>query len=186
MGTSGDEELLARQDRLQAEARDVVAELDLLSLLGGLGRVEVIGSAASGLMVWRDLDISVYTSAPREEVADVVRVLVAHPEVRDLHFLGPHMPSGEAKDQRYYAVVLFRDWKIDLSLWTSTGPSGGFSDAAELRGRLDDETRLAILRIKDHWCGLDSYPDVVSGVDVYDAVLNHGVRTVDEFQARLG
>ena len=179
-------DLSARQDQLQAEAARVVADLDLLVLLGRLGRVRVIGSAASGLMVWRDLDISVYTSASRGEVADVVRDLVAHPEVDDLHFVGPHTPSGLPKDQRYYAVVHHRDWKIDLSLWTSTGPSGGFSDADALRERLDDETRLAILTIKDHWCRLDEYPDVVSGVDVYDAVLNHGVRTVEEFRAHLG
>ncbi|MCS7475979.1 hypothetical protein ACFFQW_08270 [Umezawaea endophytica] len=179
-------DLLVRQEQLQREAERVVGDLDLMALLGRIGRVQVIGSAASGLMVWRDLDISVYTSAGRGEVADVVRELVAHPEVVDLHFVGPHTPSGLAKDWRYYAVVHYRDWKIDLSLWTSTGPSGGFSDAVALRDRLDDETRLAILTIKDHWCRLDEYPDVVSGVDVYDAVLNHGVRTVDEFRARLG
>jgi hypothetical protein len=40
--------------------------------------------------------------------------------------------------------------------------------------------------IKDHWYRLDSYPDIVSGVDVYDAVLNHGVRTVAEFRAHSG
>ena len=57
--TGDGERLLARQERLQAEARAVIAELDLLSLLGRLGRVEVIGSAASGLMVWRDLDVMV-------------------------------------------------------------------------------------------------------------------------------
>ncbi|HEX6346759.1 hypothetical protein [Umezawaea sp.] len=179
-------DLLARQADLQREAARVVADLDLMALLGRLGRVEVIGSAASGLMVWRDLDISVHTSASRAEVADVVRDLVAHPEVADLHFTGPHTPSGLPKDQRYYAVLHHRGWKVDLSLWTSTGPSGGFSDAAALRDRLDDETRAAILVIKDHWCRLDEYPDVVSGVDVYDAVLDHGVRTVEEFRARLG
>jgi hypothetical protein len=179
-------DLLGRQEQLQREAEGVVADLDLVALLGRIGRVRVIGSAASGLMVWRDLDISVHTSATRDEVADVVRELVAHPEVADLHFFGPHTPSGQAKDQRYYAVLHYRDWKVDLSLWTGAGPSGGFSDAAALRGRLDDETRLAILTIKDHWCRLDEYPDVVSGVDVYDAVLNHGVRTVEEFRARLG
>src|SRR4051794_440606 len=49
-------ELLRRQDALQAEARRVVADLDLVPLLSRAGRVEQVGSSVSGLMVWRDLD----------------------------------------------------------------------------------------------------------------------------------
>ena len=52
-------ELLRRQDALQAEARRVVAELDLVPLLSRAGRVEQVGSSVSGLMVWRDIDFTV-------------------------------------------------------------------------------------------------------------------------------
>ncbi len=52
-------ELLDRQQSLQAEARQVLADLDLMSYLNRLGHAEHIGSSVSGLMVWRDLDVGV-------------------------------------------------------------------------------------------------------------------------------
>src|SRR5881296_3533201 len=51
------EQLLRRQDALQAEASRVIADLDLMSLLARAGRAEQVGSLVSGLMVWRDIDI---------------------------------------------------------------------------------------------------------------------------------
>ena len=49
--------LIRRQDALQAEASQVIAELDLMSLLGRAGAAEQVGSFVSGLMVWRDIDV---------------------------------------------------------------------------------------------------------------------------------
>lgn len=50
---------------------------------------------------------------------------------------------------------------------------------------LTPETRLAILRIKDIWHRHPTYRHTVLGVDVYTAVLNHGVRSPDAFAAYL-
>lgn len=56
---SSDDELLARQYALQDEARRFAAEHRLEQLLEPLGRVIPVGSAVTGLMVWRDLDYTV-------------------------------------------------------------------------------------------------------------------------------
>ena len=53
------DDLLARQDALQAEARRFVQEHRLEDVLSTLGRVVPLGSAVTGLMVWRDLDYCV-------------------------------------------------------------------------------------------------------------------------------
>jgi hypothetical protein len=73
------------------------------------------------------------------------------------------------------------EWKIDVSLWSPEAPPGPSAHAEELRRRLTPETRLAILWIKDVWHRVPSYPDRVSGMDVYEAVLEHGVRTPEQF-----
>ena len=49
--------LLERQDALQAEATRLVERLGLPTMLGRVGRFERLGSWASGLMVWRDVDL---------------------------------------------------------------------------------------------------------------------------------
>jgi hypothetical protein len=52
------DELLRRQDQLQAEAATVRQDLGLDQRLSTLGEVVPVGSAALGLMVWRDLDLT--------------------------------------------------------------------------------------------------------------------------------
>ena len=73
------------------------------------------------------------------------------------------------------------EWKIDVSLWSPESPRGPLTHTQELRKRLTPETRLAILWIKDVWHRTSYYPDRVSGRDIYDAVVEHGVRTPEQF-----
>ena len=60
-----------------------------------------------------------------------------------------------------------------------------FGEAMHLSEHLTKETRLAILWIKDIWHRLPSYPYQVGGTDIYDAVLEHGVRTPAQFEVYL-
>jgi hypothetical protein len=187
-------ELLHRADLLQAEAAEVIADLDLLALLGRVGEVEQLGSSVSGLMVWRDIDfVARCRDLTPSRAWDALRPLLTNPGLTRLNYrneAGERSPTGQAADQRFYFVTYVEtaaghEWKIDLSLWLSDAPRPHLAQLADLRRRLTDETRLAILWIKDVWHRLPTYPDEVSGVDVYDAVLEHGVRTPDQFAAYL-
>ena len=42
-----------------------------------------------------------------------------------------------------------------------------------------------MLRIKDHWHRQPAYPHHVGGLDIYTAVLDDGIRTLDQFAAWL-
>ncbi len=77
------------------------------------------------------------------------------------------------------------EWKIDVSFWLSDAPRDHLPYVERLKQSLTGETRLAILWIKDVWHRLPTYPDEVGGLDVYEAVLRHGVRTPDDFDAYL-
>ena len=187
-------ELLHRAELLQVEAAEVIADLDLLALLGRVGYVEQLGSSVSGLMVWRDIDLAARCRDLTPGRAwDALRPLLTRPRLRRLNYrneAGDRSPTGRPADQRYYFVAYYEtaagdEWKIDLSHWLSDAPRPHLAQLDDLRRRLTDETRLAILWIKDVWHRLPTYPEEVSGVDVYDAVLEHGVRTPDEFAAYL-
>jgi hypothetical protein len=184
------DELLRRQDALQAEAERVVAELELGSVLGRAGSVTQLGSSVTGLMVWRDLDFSIVGPDIRmDRVLDALQPLMYQPGVTRMTYrneTGFRSPSGLPNDQRYYFVLHYEaaggsEWKIDLSFWLVNRPRNEADRQRLLVGRLSNETRLAILWIKDVWHQLPSYPYVVGGTDIYDAVLNHDVRTPDEF-----
>ena len=72
-------------------------------------------------------------------------------------------------------------WKIDISFWVNESKKFQAVETEQLRRRLSDETRLAILWIKDIWRTKPEYPQQVGGVHIYRAVLDHGVRTPAEF-----
>jgi hypothetical protein len=54
-----------------------------------------------------------------------------------------------------------------------------------LRDTITADQRSAVLRIKDVWHTLPSYPDQVGGLQIYTAVLDDGVRTPSQFAAWL-
>ena len=45
-----------------------------------------------------------------------------------------------------------------------------------LRDSITDEQRAAVLRIKDVWFRLPSYPDQIGGFEIYTAVIDDGVQ----------
>jgi len=186
------EALLERQDALQVEAERLVEQLALTEMLQRAGRVERLGSSVSGLMVWRDLDFGVSCGRLSPERAwETIMPLAVHPRTTRLEYrneIGRLAPPELRGCGRYYFVVRHEtdaneEWKVDVSLWSPESPPG--LHAVELRRRLTPETRLAILWIKDAWHRLPSYPDLVSGMDIYDAVLQHGVRTPEQFASYL-
>jgi hypothetical protein len=54
-----------------------------------------------------------------------------------------------------------------------------------MQQQLTPATRLTILRLKDAWYQLPAYRTAVYSTDIYDAVLQHGVRTLAEFDDYL-
>ena len=118
--------------------------------------------------------------------------LLTHPCVKQVRYLnesGSFNPTGSPRDERYFFMVLYEsgaesDWKIDISFWLveSVRPEPIHDMVVQ---KLTPETRLAILRIKDVWWKQPSYRQEVSSVDIYDAVLLHGIRTLNEFDQYL-
>jgi len=173
-----DAALQRRQADLQAEARMVVDRLDVLALLGRAGRVVPLGSAVTGLMVWRDIDFGVDAMGLTPDKAwEAVGPLL--PRCASLHYV--HDPEAS----RHYYVMRIDGWKVDLSLWTAGFPPEVEEFQARLIGRLTDRSRLTLLRLKSAWCTSPAYPEAVSAWQIYDAVLEHGVETLDELDAYL-
>jgi hypothetical protein len=176
-------DLVERQRALQREAAEVVRELCIEETLRRVASVAAVGSFVTGLMVWRDLDF--VGDAPGLTTVDAFRAM--HPllaRARAAHY------EDDGELGRHYFVLRIpwredSEWKLDVSLFLAGIPPdiGAFQD--ELRERLTDETRLTILALKDAWYPEAAYPDVVGGFEICDAVLNHGVATLDQLDAYL-
>lgn len=186
-----DELLLQRQNLLQDEAQSVLKELNLIELLSAGGVVRQTGSTVLGLMVWRDIDLQV--SSPQlsiERAFEIMHPLLTHPYVKHVRYFrqSDHFKLA-GLDERYFFMVYYErpgqaEWKLDISFWLGEGVRPEpLHDAIEQQ--LTPETRLTILRIKDVWYQLPAYRVEVASTDIYDAVLQHGVRTLTEFDQYL-
>jgi hypothetical protein len=184
-------ELLIQQDALQAEARAVEADLHIEELFSPVGEVHRVGSAALGLMVWRDLDLTIV--CPKlavDSVAAISARLARHPRVRRVEFRNDtgHWNTDPQYPDGLYLGVGYRslsdmEWKLDI--WFVDEPERQ-PDLAHLRWMprlLTSEKREAILRIKSAWVSEPEYGKAVKSFDIYLAVLTDDVRTRDQFQA---
>ncbi|MFL6122765.1 hypothetical protein, partial [Actinophytocola sp.] len=170
-----------RQAVLQAEATDVLAELDLAAVVGPMS---LTGSYVSGLMCWPDLDVMVCVGAafsPRE-VLRLLENVVDRPDVLGFEYhdeRGPRSPTGTVRDERYHVPIALsrgdRTWRIDLTLWLNDPHANLTVWHENLRDSITAEQRAAVLRIKDVWHRLPSYPDQIGGTEIYTAVLDDGV-----------
>jgi hypothetical protein len=182
--------LEARQAQLQAEADALRRRWRLDELLSRTGPVHYTGSYVSGLMVWRDLDVMVLVPSGfgPPDLLGLLAELVALPGVAgfDVHDeRGARSPTGQRRDERWHVPLLTDSasgaWRIDLTLWLHDAHGNLTRWHEELRARLTAEQRAAILAIKSVWHMRPEYPDEVSGLEIYTAVLEDGVRSPDQF-----
>lgn len=184
-------QLLQRQERLQSEARTVVAALGLVELLTPVGMLRQVGSSTLGLMVWRDIDLAVSSRGLSVAQAfETMRSLLTHPRIMQVRYFNQSGPfSLVGLEERYYFAVIYSpeagiEWKMDISFWLEHELHPETVHDALIQ-QLTDETRLAILWIKTAWYRLPAYRTTVYSTDIYDAVLQHGVRTPAAFDAYL-
>jgi hypothetical protein len=182
-------DLHEREQQLQSEAAAVLADLELVPLLGQLGRPVQVGSVPLGLMVARDIDLTVLCAElDPVRIFDVVRPLAAHPRIRELRFrndtgvwnVDPDYPDGIYWGPRYCSTA-GEDWTLDVWFIHEQSRQFDLDHLESLPPRLTPETRLAILEIKDACLGRPWY----SSYGIYTAVLDHGVRTPEGFRAHL-
>lgn len=188
-------EILLRQQRaLQDEAAAVMTELDLSQRLAAFGPAYVTGSFVSGLMVWRELDIMFLGGpelSPTDVLAELARLVVL-PGVVGFDYAderGNRSPTGHPRDERFHVAMTYlrsgETWQLDLTFWLHDAHENVTAWHQMLRQSLSAEQREAILWIKDVWHRRVEYPGSISGLDIYQAVLEHDVRTPAEFQRWL-
>ena len=185
--------MVSNPEELRAAAEAVRADLALDDMLAVLGEPHLVGSAALGLMVWPDLDITVVCDAL--DTAALYRAavdLVSHPRVRQLTFRNDS-GSWNTHPERYpdgvYWGIDYRDehrsWNIDVWFVADADRQPDLRHVRELGPRLTPETRTAILAIKQAWMKRPEHRDAVKSIDIYTAVLDRGVRTPEEFERSL-
>ncbi|MFG1816399.1 hypothetical protein ACGFIF_21765 [Kribbella sp. NPDC049174] len=157
--------LLEQAQALQNEARQLADQLQLDTAFPW--QPQLIGSALSGLMVVRDLDVMFDApDATPARVLEGLATLAHRVDLRTVDFRderGDRRPTPAITDERFYAVLHTPTWKVDLTFWLHVVDRPHVADALHLRDAPADK-RLTILRLKELG------PDLSSS-DIYAAVL---------------
>ncbi|GIN58953.1 hypothetical protein J8TS2_32720 [Lederbergia ruris] len=187
------EELLARQLRLQAEADTIVEEMHLKQLLTEAGTPVKVGSAALGLMAWRDLDITVVCSKLNiATISGIASHLMSNPQVRDLKFINdtgnwntdPTYPDGYFLGITYESTIGHK-WELDIWFVDEPEKQPDLQHIRTMSARLTPAAIVSILSIKTVWSARPEYGKQVTSFDIYTAVLDCNVHTPDEFKKWL-
>ncbi|MFD1427526.1 hypothetical protein JOD24_002732 [Kroppenstedtia sanguinis] len=187
------EDLLAHQLQLQIEADEVAEEMHLKQLLTVAGTPVKVGSAALGLMVWRDLDITVVCSKLNiAAISGVASRLMSNPQVRDLKFINDtgNWNTDPAYPDGYFLGVTYESksgnkWNLDIWFVDDPEKQPDLQHIRTMPDRLTPAAIVSILSIKTVWAARAEYGKQVKSFDIYTAVLDNHVQTPAEFKRWL-
>ena len=168
---------------LRDEAFEVLRELNLLDLLKKHGRAELVGSVALDLIVKPDIDFHLFTKDPDllRKVNEVYSILLEHPKICEIR-ISDYRPNGVKIGIDQYRGE-YRSWDIDI--WISDKPESiAFEQTKTILSKLTAQNRQGIIAIKQHYYKLGKLRNGLS-LKIYNAVLDHKVRNIDDFERYL-
>lgn len=188
-------ELFDAQSQLQIEADEVVRMLGLNALLGKIGRPIRVGSSAMGLMVRRDIDITVACDRLNNDTLAAFSVIAAQMmsrtdcvmAVRFRNDTGQWNMEPEKYPDGHYLWLSVRTpdentWTLDIWVVDEPERQPDIRHLSTLLPRLSGEDREAILGIKLVLAAECQSTVKIPSALVYEAVMDHGVRTYQEFE----
>lgn len=177
-------DILTAANQMQQAAKSILAELKIIEIWAKHGaKANLVGSLATGLLMKRrDIDLHIYSD--NFSIAESFAAISEIAEQQGItEVIYKNLLDTEEKCLEWHAY--FKDkhgniWNIDMiHILKDTKYAGYFEDvAAQISAALTEETRLAILTIKN-----DAPQDAgIMGIEIYKAVLQNGVRTYAEFE----
>lgn len=177
---------------LEDRARQIRAQLGIDAALTRIGRPTLTGSAALRVMVAHDIDLTVAVTKLDSQSVDAVAGLGAklatRPDVRVVTFrkdIGHWNTDPGYPDGLYLFVECTEDvgdvWTLDIWFVDEPDRQPDLQHVQSLRPRIDPVTQAAILAIKRATNGRRPDGTRLPSFEIYQAVLDRGVRTPEEF-----
>src|SRR5260221_250178 len=93
-------QLLENQRQLQHDANSLLRHLKLLHFLSRFGKPEIVGSVATGLMTWPDIDIELLKQIDEDDFWKTASFLLHQPDFKRILIMdfriskNPNTPKG--------------------------------------------------------------------------------------------
>lgn len=173
----------------KAEAQKLLYDFGLLHKLDEYGKAHLIGSYRMDLMVWNDLDIDVENEQMSlERLYDLTDFIIKtfHPVWYEAKY---EVVDGKpCYFHGFETTILGSLWNVDVWFLDKNEIESAtkYCDDIYARTKHDEDLRTAIIAIKSELIARGLYrSEYHASVDVYDAVLNRNIRTMDELLKRI-
>lgn len=176
-------ELFELAERNRFIAMQVISDSRIVEIWEGVGaKVNMVGSAKSGLLMDKDVDFHVYTDEPLLDKSFLAMMeLGKNPRVREMHYRnGLDTEEVCVEWHILYEHTDGETWKMDIIHIRKGSVYDGVIEKTTdaVMGKLTPETKEAILRIK-----YDMPADKKAmGIEVYYAVFALGIRDYAGFE----
>jgi hypothetical protein len=182
-----EDDVLAIDRTIRAEGERLLNRTGLAKILQEYASFSVTGSYTLELMVWRDLDIAM--NAPKISIADFFDLgkrITALLSPWKMFFTNNRDNNAGRYPVGLYWGIRLGDikkgaWKLDLWAFSTEEYRQKVEECQNLKARLNDGNRLTILTVKAQIWNHPQYRDTMTSQDIYDAVLDHGVTSLDGF-----
>lgn len=178
--------LIKKSREIKKDADKILSDAKLIKILANYGEVEITGSYATDLMMTGDIDIHLFGQFDRKKAKLILNNLIEKTKFTGYMFFdwvtyrNPAFPVGYYIGLKQKVKGYEHQWKIDIWL-VEKDRAESVKYMQKLR-KVTDPEKLAILSLKkwrDEKC-----PDL-SSAKIYDAVIDMGVRTIQEFKKEL-
>lgn len=176
---------------MRRDALELINKWNLLEHLSKYGDAYTVGSVALDLMTWRDIDLEVICNKEptRKNAFEVAELLFLENNFRRVTPIDYRNGDGIAKPKGLYigGEYINKDknkWKVDVWLLTPDSANAK-KKTQEIKGKLTPEYKKRILNLKSQLHNHPKYRKQILSVDIYDAVLNRGVASLEDFKKYL-
>lgn len=172
----------ALNNQLKSEIDSILVKFSLIELINSYGKVLVTGSYTYDLMAWRDYDLVLQlNNYNMSEVYALVEEIGIKLNPDKLRILNNLKKIESNRPEGVWLGVYVENWKLDIWLMNSQNFEKEVQRTKEMQQKLKDVDKEILISIKAVLSEDPDYHVKFSSVDLYEACLEGGVRTVEEF-----
>lgn len=181
--------LRKEQNRLKTQADKMISQTKIMDLYSKYGKVsEIGGSYKYNLMIYPDLDLGVIANkVDNNLITSLLSDLVKIGLIRSINYVDTYhfgsKTSGRPKGYWIGLEIPFENdrWGIDCWFQELEWTNSNIDDYADKLTQLNPSAKDAILMIKYQLIYRGLYGNKYYSSQVYDAVIEHGALTIDQF-----
>jgi hypothetical protein len=195
-------DLIKESQKIKRQADKILKESGIVDMLSDYGQVKIAGSHALDLMLRPDIDLFVVADEHNwDKALEINSGILKKKYFRDVYFINwldfENKKTGNTEEwipdiRGYYfaAVKPFEGERWKLDIWLITPEYDKSRERTEHYKKLLEVAtytdRLTILEIKNAMREGKKYVKGVDGKLIYQAVLEKGIKSVEDFKKLLG